>query len=60
MNAYLWVQDLAISSGLDYTYVATITWGIGLTIHAAVYFLRQRKVTEVGPAEKAEKELQLH
>ncbi len=57
MNAYLWVQDLAISSGLDYTYVATITWGIGLTIHAAVYFL---KVTEVGPAEKAEKELQLH
>ena len=34
VNAYLWIQDFAIGTGLDYAYLTTIAWGIGLAFHA--------------------------
>jgi hypothetical protein len=34
VNAYLWIQDFAVGSGLDYAYVTTVLWGIGLAFHA--------------------------
>jgi hypothetical protein len=38
VNAYVWAQDFALGSGLDYAYLVTIPWGIGLAIHAIRYF----------------------
>lgn len=34
VNAYIWAQDFALGSGLDYAHFATIPWGMGLAIHA--------------------------
>lgn len=34
VNAFLWVQDIALGGGLDYAYWVTIPWGIGLLGHA--------------------------
>jgi hypothetical protein len=34
VNAFLWIQDIAIGGGLDYAYWITIPWGIGLVVHA--------------------------
>jgi hypothetical protein len=39
VNAFLWIQDIAIGGGLEYAYWVTIPWGIGLAIHALVYFV---------------------
>ena len=36
VNAFLWIQDLAIGSGLDYAYWVTIPWAVGLLVHATV------------------------
>ena len=48
VNAFLWIQDLAISSGLDYAYWVTIPWAIGLATHAAlVWRERTKEHTEV-------------
>lgn len=33
VNAYLWIQDIALDSGLDYAYVTTLAWGVGLAFH---------------------------
>lgn len=39
VNAFIWVQDIAIGGGVDYAYWVTIPWAIGLAIHAvSVYF----------------------
>ena len=38
VNAFLWIQDIAIGGGLEYAYWVTIPWGIGLAIHAIVYY----------------------
>jgi hypothetical protein len=34
VNAFLWIQDIALGGGLDYAYWVTIPWGIGLVVHA--------------------------
>jgi hypothetical protein len=34
VNAFLWIQDIAIGGGLDYAYWITIPWAIGLAAHA--------------------------
>lgn len=62
VNAYVWAQDFALGTGLDYAYLMTIPWGIGLAAHAMTYFGRKRRdelVREVESAE-ARKELQPH
>ena len=38
VNAFIWVQDIAIGGGLDYAYWVTVPWGIGLAIHAVTYY----------------------
>lgn len=38
VNAFIWVQDIAIGDGVNYAYWVTIPWGIGLTVHAFMYF----------------------
>jgi hypothetical protein len=37
VNAFIWIQDIAIGGGVDYAYWITIPWGIGLGIHATTY-----------------------
>lgn len=41
VNAYLWAQDFALGSGLDYAHYVTIPWAVGLVIHAATVFRGQ-------------------
>lgn len=38
VNAFLWAQDIIVGGGLEYAYWTTIPWGIGLLVHAAVYY----------------------
>ncbi len=38
VNAFVWAQDFAVSTGLDYAYLMTIPWAIGLAFHAYRYF----------------------
>lgn len=42
VNAFLWVQDIAIGGGLDYAYWITIPWGIGLAVHAITAYREER------------------
>jgi hypothetical protein len=37
VNAFIWLQDIALGGGLDYAYWVTIPWGIGLVTHAIAY-----------------------
>lgn len=43
VNAFLWLQDIALGDGLNYAFWTTIPWGIGLAIHAFVV-LRERRL----------------
>ncbi len=54
VNAYLWLQDIALGSGLDYAYVTTILWGIGLAFHAWHAFRAPVTETVAQPAERSE------
>ena len=38
VNAFLWVQDIALGDGLNYAYWVTIPWGIGLAAHALTQY----------------------
>jgi hypothetical protein len=42
VNAFIWVQDIAIGGGVDYAYWVTVPWAIGLAIHALVYYSSHR------------------
>lgn len=42
VNAFVWIQDVAIGGGVDYAYWLTIPWGIGLTIHAVTVYRNHR------------------
>lgn len=38
VNAFIWIQDIAIGGGVNYAWWITIPWGVGLAVHAvAVY-----------------------
>lgn len=37
VNAFIWLQDIALGGGVDYALWTTIPWGIGLIIHAFAY-----------------------
>ena len=43
VNTFIWMQDMAISSGLDYAYWVTIPWAVGLAIHATVVWRERAK-----------------
>ncbi len=63
VNAFLWAQDFALGTGLDYAYLVTIPWGIGLAFHGYRYFsgdLDAEPMLETGAAEQEQKELQYH
>lgn len=38
VNAFLWLQDIALGDGLNHAFWTTIPWGVGLAIHAFVVF----------------------
>jgi hypothetical protein len=38
VNAFLWMQDIALGDGLNYAYWVTIPWGIGLAAHAVTQY----------------------
>ncbi len=63
VNAFVWAQDFALGTGLDYAYLMTIPWGIGLAIHAFLFSRGRsetRMVSEVESAELEKRELQHH
>jgi hypothetical protein len=43
VNAFLWIQDIAIGGGLNYAYWVTIPWGIGLVAHALTVSREERR-----------------
>jgi hypothetical protein len=42
VNAFLWIQDIAIGGGLNYAYWITVPWGIGLAVHAIAEFRKEK------------------
>lgn len=43
VNAFIWIQDLAIGGGLEYAYWVTIPWAIGLGVHAITYYTQSAR-----------------
>lgn len=37
VNAFVWVQDIALGDGVNYAWWITIPWGIALAAHAITY-----------------------
>lgn len=52
VNAFIWVQDIAIGGGVDYAWWVTIPWGIGLAIHGLVYYSTRAKTDSYRPLEE--------
>jgi hypothetical protein len=42
VNGFLWLQDIAAGGGLEYAWLTTLPWGIGLIAHALAYYGRDR------------------
>lgn len=49
VNAFIWIQDIAIGGGLEYAYWVTIPWGIGLAIHALAVMVNRHEPRELQP-----------
>lgn len=43
VNAFIWLQDIALGGGLDYAYWVTIPWAIGLGIHGFMYYFSHER-----------------
>jgi hypothetical protein len=43
VNAFLWAQDLVLGDGLNYAYLITIPWAIGLGAHAASVYSAEHR-----------------
>lgn len=37
VNAFLWLQDILAGGGLEYAWLVTLPWGIGLLCHIGAY-----------------------
>jgi hypothetical protein len=48
VNAFLWIQDIAIGGGVDYAYWVTIPWGIGLAAHIVSVGRAERRSAQPG------------
>lgn len=42
VNAFVWIQDIALGDGVNYAWWVTIPWGIGLAAHAIAYRAGER------------------
>ena len=42
VNAFIWLQDIAMGGGVEYAYWVTIPWGVGLIVHAITYAAERR------------------
>jgi len=42
VNGILWIQDIAAGGGLEYAYLVTIPWGLGLMAHVTAYLVSVR------------------
>ena len=42
VNGILWAQDILAGGGLDYAYMVTIPWGLGLIAHITAYVVSSR------------------
>lgn len=49
VNAFIWIQDIAIGGGLEYAYWITIPWGVGLAIHALVVMVNRHEPRGLQP-----------
>ena len=57
VNAFIWLQDIALGGGVSYAYWTTIPWGLGLLAHAVVHFYRSSQEVPTAPmVEEKEKE----
>jgi hypothetical protein len=43
VNAFIWLQDIAIGGGVEYAYWVTIPWAIALGIHAFMYYFSHER-----------------
>lgn len=43
VNAFLWIQDIALGDGLNYAYWVTIPWAVGLAAHAFSVYSKQHE-----------------
>lgn len=43
VNAFVWLQDIALGEGVNYAWWITIPWGIGLIAHAFSTFTGDRR-----------------
>lgn len=59
VNAFIWLQDLAIGGGVDYAFWVTIPWAVGLAIHGLAYVYGRGREVPVAPVEEKEKEREL-
>ena len=50
VNGILWAQDILAGGGLDYAYMATIPWGLGLIAHITAYVVSVRHTGTPHPA----------
>ena len=64
VNAFLWIQDIVAGGGVEYAYWTTIPWGVGLLIHAVVFFYERSRFEsrkyEQYLVQERERELQPH
>lgn len=37
VNAFIWLQDIALGGGVDYAFWVTVPWAIGLAVHWYAY-----------------------
>lgn len=56
VNGFIWLQDFALGGGLDYAYLVTIPWGIGLLVHGYAYYSDRRTVAALEEAMTREQE----
>ena len=45
VNAFLWLQDIALGGGVDYAYWVTIPWGIGLAAQIVAVSRAERRTS---------------
>jgi len=48
VNAFVWAQDFALGSGLDYAYLVTIPWLFGLAVHGFSLLSKRGRVSAEG------------
>jgi hypothetical protein len=45
VNAFLWLQDIALGGGVDYAYWVTIPWGVGLAAQIVAVSRAERRTS---------------